>query len=191
MCKAVELPCVVVRIVDRVAVAFAGADAKLLVPDADTVWVTAVVETILVLAVIAVIAWVAHAPRDGKLDGAPTAEAAVVWAVLDRAVVADERRQALARAPSVADSIAFSVRVMQGLERQCAAWNLTGVRHVHVSVAVIVSCLTAVLTDLLVEELIEVAVIARARRVAAIDPVVTAVAHAKPITAFAVEAAVV
>jgi len=49
---------------------------------AGAVWVGAVVETLEILAVVPVVAGVAHAPGDGELDRAPTVEGAVILAVL-------------------------------------------------------------------------------------------------------------
>ena len=67
----------------------------------------AVVQALLILTREAVIACFAHAARDRELDEAPAVLRAAVGAVANRAIVPDERRRALAGAPSIADAAAL------------------------------------------------------------------------------------
>ena len=96
------------------------------------------------MAVLAEIARVAHAAAHRILDAAVSVVRAVERAVLHRAVVAQERRGALAGAEPVADAVRLALLIG-------AAGHLAkgGLAHVHVAVLVVVARRAAVLAHLL------------------------------------------
>ena len=157
---------------------------------AEAVRVATIVQTDLVLAVLPVIPRVANTSRHRKLHGTVAPMRAVVVAVSYRAIIIDEGRRALARPEAVADAVGFAERPVLPVRRK-------GTRHarhvdlVLVVVRVIVPRLAAVLADLFVRILINIAKISRTRNVTTVRPLITAVALAEAVTTITLIVAVV
>ena len=157
---------------------------------AEAVRVATVVQAHLVLAVLPVIPRVANTPRHGKLDGTVAPMRAVVVAVSYGTVVVDEGRRALARPEAVADAIRLTETSVLPVRRK----STRHARHVHlvlVVVRMVIAGLAAVLADLFVRILINIAKISRTRNVGTVRPVITAVALAETVTTITLVVAVV
>ena len=157
---------------------------------AEAVRVATVVQAHLVLAVLPVIPRVANTPRPGKLDGTVAPMRAGVVAVSYGTVVVDEGRRALARPEAVADAIRLTETSVLPVRRK----STRHARHVHlvlVVVRMVIAGLAAVLADLFVRILINIAKISRTRNVGTVRPVITAVALAETVTTITLVVAVV
>jgi len=157
---------------------------------AEAVRIATVVQTDLVLAVFSVVPRVANTSRYGKLHGAVPAMRTVVVAVPYATIVVDEGRRALARPEPITNAIRLTETSVLPVRRK-------GTRHarnvdlVLVVVRVIVAGLAAVLADLFVRILINIAKISRTRNVGTVRPVITAVALAETVTTITLVVAVV
>ena len=144
----------------------------------------AVVEAEFVLAYLAEVAGLAHAPTHWILDRAPPIEAAIILTVLGATVVSDERRRALRRAEAVTDPINLP-------NTSSGAGDLGDVGNVYVVIGVHVTCLARMTAHLLICVLVVITGGTRTAGVAAVLPIVAHVALAEAVLTGAVVAAII
>jgi len=144
----------------------------------------AIVEAELILANLAKVAWLTHATANRIFYRAPPIEGAVVFAVLGSTVVTDEWWCAL----RCAESIAYTVHFSRNMPR---TRDLGDVRHIHVVVCMIVSCLAGVAANLLLCVFVIIARSTWAAYITAVFAVVTYVTLAKSVHTRAMIAAII
>ena len=157
---------------------------------AEAVRVATIVQADLILAMFPVIPRIANTSRHRKLHRTMAPMRAVVVAVSNTTIVIDEGRRALARPEPITNAIRLTETSVLPVRRK-------GTRHarnvdlVLVVVRVIVAGLAAVLADLFVRILINIAKISRTRNVGTVRPVITAMALAEAVTTITLVVAVV
>ena len=135
----------------------------------------------MVLAMLPIIPGIANTPRHRKLHGTMAPMRTVVVAVSYGTVVIDEGRRALARPEAITNAVGFTERAVLPVRRE----GTRHARHVDlilVMVRMVITGLAAVLADLFVRILINIAKISRTRNVTTVRPIITAVALAEAVT---------
>ena len=156
----------------------------------ETVRIATIVQTDLILAMLPIVTRIADAPRYRKLHGTMTSMRTVVVAVPYATIIINEGRRALARPEAVTNTVRFAERPVLPMRRE-------GTRHprnvdlILVMLSMIVPGLAAVLADLFVRILINIAKISRTRNVTTVRSIITAVALAETVTTITLVVAVV
>ena len=157
---------------------------------AETVRVATIVQAHLVLAVLPVVTGIANTSRHGKLHRTVAPMRTIVVAVPYRAIIIDEGRRALARPEAVTNAIRLAKTSILPVRRK-GAWHARNVDLILVMVRMVITGLAAVLADLFVRILINIAKISRTRNVGTVRPIITAVALAETVTTIPLVVAVV
>ena len=157
---------------------------------AETVRIATVVQAHLVLAVLPIVTRIANTSRHREFYRTVAPMRTVVVAVSYRAIIIDEGRRALARPEPITNAIRLTERAVLPVRRE-GAWYARHVDLVFIVISMVITSLAAVLADLFVRILINIAKIAGTADVRTVRPVITAVALAETIRAIALVVAVV